>query len=301
MQRVLERLLNLLAYLRTVGRPVTVDEIRFTVAGYDPDNDSSFHRMFERDKALLREAGVPIETVVIDEFNHTQGYVLPPERLEMNDPDLDDEELAALALAAGMVRLGTADVIPALHKLGGADADAEAPTTTNLGDVEGLTAAFEAVTERRLLTMTYRGKERRVEPYGLLHRRGNWYLVAGVSGERRVFRIDRGSDWQVGPDEDAFTRPDELDLRGAIAATPWELGDTVVEASVRIDDDIAWWALRQLGDVPTSREDGHVVVRVPVANRGAFLSWLFDLGTSAEVLAPPELRAAVIEHLEVAR
>ena len=60
-QRVIERILNLLAFLLTAGRPVTAEEIRTTVAGYDQAADGAFHRMFERDKDLLRGLGIPLE------------------------------------------------------------------------------------------------------------------------------------------------------------------------------------------------------------------------------------------------
>ncbi len=60
MQRVIERLLNLLAFLLDAGRPVTADEIRHTVAGYGQEGDEAFRRTFERDKDLLRHLGVPL-------------------------------------------------------------------------------------------------------------------------------------------------------------------------------------------------------------------------------------------------
>ena len=63
MKNVLERLLNLLAFLLTVGRSVSAEEIRQTVAGYDREADEAFRRMFERDKVLLRKMGIPLETV----------------------------------------------------------------------------------------------------------------------------------------------------------------------------------------------------------------------------------------------
>ena len=66
MKRVIERLLNLLAFLLTAGRPVSADEIRMTVAGYDQDNDEAFRRMFERDKDLLRNMGIPLELAPTD-------------------------------------------------------------------------------------------------------------------------------------------------------------------------------------------------------------------------------------------
>ena len=62
MNRVIERVLNLLAFLLTSSRPVTADEIRHTVAGYDQETDEAFRRTFERDKDELRALGVTIRT-----------------------------------------------------------------------------------------------------------------------------------------------------------------------------------------------------------------------------------------------
>lgn len=68
MQRVVERILNLLAFLLTVNRAVTADEIRHTVAGYDQETDVAFRRTFERDKDLLRSLGVPLRLVFTDRW-----------------------------------------------------------------------------------------------------------------------------------------------------------------------------------------------------------------------------------------
>ena len=61
MKNVLERLINLLVMLLTSSRPVLAEEIRRTIPGYSADSDEAFHRMFERDKDLLRGIGIPIE------------------------------------------------------------------------------------------------------------------------------------------------------------------------------------------------------------------------------------------------
>ena len=92
MQRVIERILNLLAFLLTVDRPVTADEIRHTVAGYDRDSDAAFHRTFERDKELLRNLGIPIEREATDVFEVEFGYVVDDRRYALEDPGLTDEE-----------------------------------------------------------------------------------------------------------------------------------------------------------------------------------------------------------------
>ena len=99
MQKVIERILNLLAFLLTVDRPVTADEIRHTVAGYDPASDAAFHRTFERDKDLLRRLGIPIEREATDVFEVEFGYVVHDDRYALEDPGLTDEERTALALS----------------------------------------------------------------------------------------------------------------------------------------------------------------------------------------------------------
>ena len=106
MRRVIERLLNLLAFLLTAERPVTAEEIRMTVAGYAKESDEAFHRMFERDKALLRRMGIPLELKATDGWEVEYGYALHPDEYQLPDPDLNDEERAALWLAAQVVRLG---------------------------------------------------------------------------------------------------------------------------------------------------------------------------------------------------
>ena len=106
MKNVLERLLNLLACLLTAERPVPAEEIRYTVAGYENKTDEAFHRMFERDKDLLREMGIPLELQPTDVWEVEFGYVLPPDEYQLEDPGLTDEERTALWLAVQIVRLG---------------------------------------------------------------------------------------------------------------------------------------------------------------------------------------------------
>ena len=62
-----ERLVNLVIALLSTRQYVTAARIRSTVPGYEADDgsdraDEAFKRMFERDKAELREMGVPLET-----------------------------------------------------------------------------------------------------------------------------------------------------------------------------------------------------------------------------------------------
>ena len=74
-----ERLVNLVIALLSTRQYVTAARIRATVPGYEPDDgsdraDEAFKRMFERDKAELREMGVPLETGRTSAFDTEDGY-----------------------------------------------------------------------------------------------------------------------------------------------------------------------------------------------------------------------------------
>ena len=98
MQKVIERILNLLAFLLTTDHPVSADEIRYTVAGYDEKGDEAFRRTFERDKELLRQIGIPLELRATDLFEVKFGYVIPDGEYGLVDPGLTEEERVARSI-----------------------------------------------------------------------------------------------------------------------------------------------------------------------------------------------------------
>src|SRR5262245_62685960 len=74
-----ERLVNLVICLLSTRRFLTAAQIAATVPGYehDPDNPKehdAFQRKFERDKAELRDLGVPLETGTTSVFDTEPGY-----------------------------------------------------------------------------------------------------------------------------------------------------------------------------------------------------------------------------------
>lgn len=303
MRKVLERSLNLLAFLLTSRRPVTAAEIRETVAGYGTKSEAAFRRMFERDKDLLRSLGVPLETRQIP-GEAEWGYVVEPSVYGVDDPGLTDDERAALWLAARVVRLGGRPSGPeAILKLGGAPLAAGVePFAVDLGaEVDVLADLYRAVAERRAARFTYRGRPRRVEPHGIGYRRGHWYLVGVADGEPRVFRVDRMTGLTVGDAAGEFERDPAVDVRAELDAQPWETGaGEEVVATVLVDPASAWWAERRLGRPPLSRRehpDGSLELDLVVNHVDAFLGWVLAFGADAEVLAPPELRARVVARV----
>jgi proteasome accessory factor B len=294
MQNVVERVLNLLIYLLESPTPVTSNDVRNTVHGYADQSDEAFHRMFERDKNVLRRLGVPLKLEVLDAWEVDEGYTVDPDEYAIPDPGLNKEERLALSVAARMVRLGGTEAgVGAIIKLGGMErGDGLEPLTADLGEgAEVLGELFGAVSDRRKVELTYRGHLRSVEPYGIAHRRGHWYLVGNTSEGERMYRVDRIENLVVGEKAGAFQKPRGFDIRRAVNSQPWETGsDPVVATKVRFDSEVAWWAARSLGLPDPTAE---LAATVDVANKDAFVGWVLSFGASAEVLDPPEMREAV--------
>lgn len=296
-----ERQINLLLSLRNTTVGMTVEEIVTGVAGYDPDNPVAARRMFERDKAVLRDLGIAITTGEGDEVRYSiaeDDYALP-------SVTLTADQAAAVDLAASAWRSGalTTAARHALTKIRAVAADG--PRTRSLPALAADLAGSEippllaaAVDERRTVSFEYASassgttRTRRVEPHRLRIDGGAWYLDALDldSARPRTFRLARiagavtalSDPGAFVPDE--TTRPREqrallavapdraLELRaGAVPASP---GTTVPDA---------------LGD----RDLLEVTYTDPLALAGRLAS----LGEAVVVLAPPSLREAVLDHL----
>lgn len=303
MSERLERLINLTATLLATTRPLTLEDLADRLNPAYPDDLAARRRAFERDKETLRDLGIPITVEPVDGWNGVEhGYRIPPDAYYLPDPGLDDAERAALHLAATAVDVDGLDPLDALRKLGGAEGTgarrpvARFAVTPHLGD------CFDAVTRRAVLTFRYRGEARTLEPWGILHRFGHWYVVGRDPGrdQARSFRIDRFD----GPPDlgaaDAFDPPPDVDPAAVLAADPLAVGaDRPVEARVLVDASHAALAVADLGAaaVVGTRPDGAVVVALRVVNRDAFREWVLEFLEHAEVLGPPELREDFVTRL----
>jgi proteasome accessory factor B len=311
----LERLLNLVAALLATERPLTAEEIRERVAGFPTGAGATFHRAFERDKASLRDMGIPLEVIALEPTNpETEwGYRVRAERYELPDPGLEPDEVAALHLAATQVRLEGGDATAAIWKLGGVpEGDATAPPAA--GDdvlARAATAAipgsahlpdlFAAATEHRRVTFRYRGAERVVDPHRLQFRNGAWYLIGFDHGrsDQRTYRLDRldGPVASGPPGEfDAPARP------GPVATHPWEMGDEEpVEVVVLVDADQAAWAVANAGGRVEELPGGAVHLALQVTNREGLRSWVLGFLDHAEVVSPESERRGLVDWLDGGR
>ena len=299
----LERLINLVAALLEAERPLTAEELRTQVPGYAGEH-AAFRRAFERDKEALRELGVPVQLEPVDPaYPAEAGYRISKSDYYLSDPGLDEDELAALHLAASAVRLDGSPNLEALWKLGGDLAGTPpVPAIASLPGASPLPALFGAISERRRVTFGYRDRRREVEPHRLSFHNGHWYLLARPAGgdESRWYRVDRiASDVEPASEPGAFERS----AADGDHLPPWELGGAGADevfARLLVDASQAAWATSQLGReaVEEARPDGSVVLRVRVTNRDAFRSFVLGFLDHAEVLGPPELRDDVVRWLQ---
>src|SRR5699024_6723647 len=96
-----ERLLDLLIALRHAEGRLTKSSIRASVNGYrDAASEAAFERMFERDKELLRELGVPLLTDVDPVHEDAVGYRLDTAGYALPEVSFTAAEIGVLSLAA---------------------------------------------------------------------------------------------------------------------------------------------------------------------------------------------------------
>lgn len=304
-----ERLLNLVIALLATRRPLTINDIQRRVAGYDGQSDEAFKRMFERDKAELRTLGVPLETVVIDEWADEQGYTIRRDDYELPEVVLAADEAAAVGLAVRFWRSGdmSAAVSSALRKLRAAGVDVSEPLPSGLEPVvdasdPALLALWDAVRDRTPVRFGYRSAgggesaQRQVEPWGVASWHGRWY-VGGHDrdrGEPRVFRLDRieGSPVRI---KGGFTvePPDQVDIPAMVeAAEPRASG--VARVAVRQGHG---YELRRAATAVTASDDDRDLLELPFGDVDRTAQWIAGFGADAVVVEPAELRAAVVERL----
>jgi proteasome accessory factor B len=305
-----ERLLNLTALLLEAPRPLTFSQIRERIPAYGQRDLNTAKRMFERDKELLREAGIPVELESTDAFEIEEGYRIPKERYYLPEMDFTPEEMSALLIAAHTPS-GEGEAERAALKL---QAASPGPLSEPGGgpvaagpDLAGprLLQVVEAVLGRRSIGFAYRPPsgeigERHVDPWAVVFRGGHWYVVGmdRARGEPRSFRLSRVVS-EIVDAGDGSSPPDDFDAREQVKAGPWGIGDPAGEALVAFAQDVAWWAIRTVpeGRVERVRDDGWVEVTIPSGELDAMASWVLSFGPDAEAVAPPELRTAVVERL----
>jgi proteasome accessory factor B len=302
-----ERLVNLVICLLSTRQFLTAERIRDAVPGYeradgDPRTDEAFKRMFERDKAELRDLGIPLETGRNSAFDVDEGYRIKRREYELPEIEFDAAEATAVGLAARLwqsAQLGEA-ARSALLKLraAGTQVRADAPGSVPTLDAAepALPVLLEAARRSQVVHFDYhkprqRSAERRtLEPWGVLSWRRRWY-VAGLDrdrGEPRSFRLSRISGpVEVDRRAGTFERPEKVDLLEMVAGAP----EDARWAQVRVGGSRAG----NLRRMAAADHDG--VLSISFTDTEWLARAVASAGSAAEVLDPPDLREAVVAKL----
>jgi proteasome accessory factor B len=305
----LERLVNLVALLLESRTPLTFDQIREKLAeGYEHESLESAKRMFERDKDVLRDIGVPIEVVSTDVWDVEHGYTIDKDRYYLPEIEFTPEEISALYVAARSG--GDTSAEDAVRKLlsGAEEGILAGLGGSGLGGAAEpcLSAAAEAVAAERRVRFAYRTSRgersaRTVDAFGLAVRGGHWYLV-GLDQDRgqiRSFRLTR-IEGDIDVAGEGSAPPQGFRAADHVQAGPWGPGEAETTAVVAFSPEVAWWAPKGIvgAEVAPARPDGWVEVRVPWQPGESLAGWVLSFGPDAEAVEPPELRSEVVARLE---
>ena len=310
----LERLLNLVGLLLETKRPLTFEQIRTTLEPYGQEKQDTAKRMFERDKDVLRDYGVPLELVDIDAWGTEQGYLIPKDAYYLPEIAFTPQELGALLVAAQSGGEDTVAEQGARKLLYGADGGvlaglAGGPLASGSDARTALVLAVAgAVADDRRVRFEYRtsngrAQERDVDAYAMVFRGGHWYLVGHDRARQdiRAFRLSRFTAEAV--DAGEGSRPAEgFRASDHVQAGPWAAAGED-RARVAFAPEAAWWASGSLAGAGAGevREDGWVEVTVPMSDEGALAGLILQFGPAAEALEPASLREEIVSRLEAAR
>lgn len=312
------RLLAILILLQVRGRVTAqalADEFEVSV------------RTIYRDIDALSMAGIPVygDAGPGGGFQLLDGY-----RTRLTGLGQDEAEallLIGMPKEAGLMGLGEASA-RARDKVVASLPDRTGALATRIADcflldtadwyratrpVPHLGAVARAVIDRTRLTLDYQSwtsrKEWEVEPWGLVLKVGNWYLVAHSSGRTLSFNV---ADIHA------------VDAGAACAGAPagFDLSQWWREAQDRFEQQLrpgrailraspvgiqrlrmlGAFAGRAIADATPAEQAGWVVLTLPIETLDSAAPMLLGIGPEIDILDPPELRNAVrMLALQVAR
>lgn len=263
-----------------------------------------------RDLEALSTAGVP----VYPQPGRGGGWSLVGgARTDLSG--LTETEAQALFLLLGPAASLTPEIRSALRKLTRAlpatfraeaalAADAVAVDPAGWGErrrdrPEPVEVLQRAVVRRRRVGFGYQGRQRVVDPWGVVAKGDLWYLIAGTERGRRTYRVDRMRD--VNPTEEAAERPDDFDVAAAWHEVSEELERrrSLVAATVEVEDRLMP-VLQKIFGQHCRRDDGAEAVagrtRLVVAAHTvrSVAEQLAGFGAAVDVVGPEPVRRELV-------
>jgi len=313
--------LDLITYLLNAREPVSWKEIKnHFPEDYDRGVEESNQRKFERDKAELVSLGIPIDYQAATE-GRKEGYLIRKEKLFLPEVEFEPTEASLLMLAASAVIESESfpyreQLESALNKIIGVQNRFTVPpqiaiSVQNRRKTPRTAALLEQIQEalnrRKTITIEYHafstGKTevRKVDPYGLIFRKGNWVLIGWDhlrNGIRKfvLTRIQREIPPLKRPGTPDYEIPADFSLRAHLNLQPWEFDvHEPVDATLRIAKHRIPELLPQLSSAKAIDDD---TFELRVTNTRLFLRWVLEQKTDVEVLSPPSIRNEIRKVLQ---
>ncbi len=301
-----DRLFHLILALMATTQGLSKDSILATVRGYREDIESgasrgTIERRFERDKDLIRDLGIPIDTLTPpdgDSDNKLTLYRIPKTDYDLPDEwELTSQDVRLLNIAAAVWRegslssearvthlklasLGIQMDEPLIGFLPVITARDPALDTLRRAIDEGVQVRFDYLTPGDTTPRT-----RTVSPWGIVLHEGRWHLLSLEStGQQKTFLLRRIVSTVETLDHPSDPAPD-----GAVEAMTAELDDLYwsQEATVWVEpgSQAELELVHRAGSTRTATG-----VRVHYTDAKALASELAGFGPEVRVEAPAEVR-----------
>lgn len=274
-------------------------------------------RTIHRDMEALSAAGIPVYA----ERGAGGGWILP-DSFRTDVTGLTEAETRALFLATpprlladlGLDKASDAALVKLLAALPAfARRDAEHARQRIYVDAAGwhrggeavpcLATLQDAIWRDRRVHLVYRRNdgetvERTVDPLGLVAKGSLWYLVAGIDGETRTYRVSRIEAVDVR--DEPCARPPDFDLAASWAASSGAFVRNLPRypMRVRIHPDAVrrLWipgSYAQVEHVGEPEADGWRTARLVLQTEDEACSYALGFGPRMEVVEPDALRERV--------
>ena len=309
-----DRLFHLILALMATAQGVSKEHILSSVRGYREDWDQgvakeTLERRFERDKDILRDMGVPLETVIPPEEdgnNRSTLYRISKGDFQHpTDLELSAQDIRLLNVAAAIWREGSLseDARVAQLKLVSHGLAVDEPLLGALPMITARDPALHtlrrALADNKQVTFSYlkpgdtTPQKRHVSPLAVVMHEGSWHLLSleGEQRNQRTFLLRRMVSAVTITDYDSVEH--DAALTEAMTSELDALYRSQV-ATVRLR--AASQAATILAHRPGTRIDGDTYF-LHYTDAELFAEALCEHGPEVVVIDPPELVTAVVARL----
>ncbi len=300
----LERQLDLLALLVQAARPVPKREVFEAFADEYRGSPDAAERKLSRDKEELRALGIPLEYLEATDEDEG-GYFIDREKLYLPEVAFSTDERAALFSVGAAALTGAfplrGELARAVAKLGSLHRSEARPRPVMYATA-GPPSPFaelvlRAATERRRLRLVYppEARERLVDPYVALHRRGRLAFVGycHLREGLRTFWADRLAACALAEPNGSgaeFEVPADFDPTEHLPRYPWQVrSHPPVAVTLRFSPEMEISGPLALGlEGPGP---------YPVTHLRGLVAQVLALGPGVEIVGPSEARDLVRQML----